>query len=160
MDEETAVVTTNQIHDIAEKLTPVKQIESSLAKFLNDTFQMAREEDDYQKLLKAEIINRLPTLKPNELIALMTSASTNKNDLLSKIMSPAMGLLTAAQQNELSMRQREQSPIYTQNNIKEINAATSADTLIGLQTLMHMINATVQKDKSTETFPAEISQDS
>ena len=135
------IITEQQIHEIAEKSTPVKLIENSLAKFLQDTFMMAREEDEYQKKLKEEIIRRLPDMKPSELIALMTSASTNKNDMLSKLISPTMSLLTASQQNELSLRQAEKSPQYTQNNIKEINTNTPAEIMIGLESLRHFMSS-------------------
>jgi uncharacterized protein YktB (UPF0637 family) len=140
-----------QIHEVVERLTPVKQIETSLAKFLQDTFVMAKEEDDYQKNIKMEIIKRLPDMKPSELIALATSASTNKNDLISKIMAPIAQLLTAAQQNELAIRQQTGSPAFQQTNIREVNNMAPSDVLLGLSSLFNMVNTM----KTAEEAPKE-----
>jgi len=144
------VPTEEQIHDLATKTTSVKLIEDSLGKFLNDTFEMARQEDVYQQAIKNAIIAKLPDMKASELIALATSASTNKNDLISKLVSPTMQLLTAAQQNELAQKQKEQTPHYTQNNIKELNAATPTDILVGLQALQFLAEKVQLKDKIAE----------
>jgi uncharacterized membrane-anchored protein YjiN (DUF445 family) len=130
------------ITKVAEELSPVKTIEKTLAKFVSDTFEMAIAEDNYQKAIKDEIIAKLPDMKASELIALITSASTNKNDLISKIISPTFSLLTAAQQNEMSLRQKETMPNISQTNIREVNAAASVETLQGLQALHHLLNAT------------------
>jgi hypothetical protein len=136
----------SQIHELASKLTPVKEIESSLAKFLQDTFVMAKEEDDYQKNIKEEIIKRLPDMKPSELIALATSATTNKNDLISKIMAPIAQLLTSAQQNELLARQKNDSPQFQQNNIRSVNNIAPSEILIGLQSLFNLTQTMQKKE--------------
>jgi hypothetical protein len=150
MSDELAVIEEQQIKDVIEQLTPVKQIESSLAKFLQDTFIMAKEEDDYQKNIKLEIIKRLPIMKPSELIALMTSASTNKNDLISKIMAPIAQLLTAAQQNELLMKQKMDSPQYQQTNIREINNLAPQEVLVGLQSLFNFAQTMQKKEEKLD----------
>jgi len=147
MENEIIVPTEQDIKDLANKITPVRLIENSLSKFLSDTFIMAKEEDEYQKLIKAEIIKRLPELKANELIALITSASTNKNDLVSKIVSPTMQLLTAAQQNEMASKQKDTNGTYTQNNIKEINNIAPAEVLQGFQAFMNMVTAVQKKEQ-------------
>jgi len=147
MADDELIVTEEQIHAIAEKSTPVKLIESTLASFLNNTFQMAIDEDDYQKDLKNEVRKRLPDFKNTELIALTTSAATNKNDLISKLVAPTMQLLTAAQQNELAQKQRELSPQYMQTNIREVNTTASTDVLVGLNTLMNLLHKLQVKEQ-------------
>jgi len=146
-DENLPQITEEQIKEIANKSTPVKLMESSLASFLQNTFQMAREEDAYIKNIQAEIVSRLPTFKNTEIIALATSASTNKNDLFSKVISPTMGLLTAAQQNELAMRQHEKLPHFNQTNIREINTQTPAAVLQGMQALFNLAEAIKIKEE-------------
>jgi len=155
------IITTNEIVAVEtikelanldkEEHSSVKLIEDSLAGFLGKTFQMAIDEDDYQKQIKDAIIAKLPDMKPSELIALATSASTNKNDLISKLVTPTMQLLTAAQQNELSLRQQEKQPVLSQTNIREINHAAPGEILQGLQALFHVATTLKQKDDFIET---------
>jgi hypothetical protein len=83
-------------------------------------------------------------MKPNELISLVTSASTNKNDLISKILSPTMQLLSAAQQNEMASRRDALLATQNQQNqpsdIRAINQAASTEALVGLQALFNLMN--------------------
>jgi hypothetical protein len=149
--EETAIaITEDKIHELAE-LTPVKKIETSLVGFLENVFLMVQEEDAYQKAIKSEIISRLPDMKPSELIALATSAMTNKNDLVSKTMAPIAQLLTAAQQNELAARQNKDSTVYQQTNIREVNNMAPSEVLTGLQALFNLANASRAKDEIVQS---------
>jgi hypothetical protein len=149
-----------QIQTAAKEITPVSLIEHSLSKFLNDTFVMVREEDDYQKSIKAEVIKRLPDLKPSELIALATSATTNKNDAISKVIAPTMQLLTAAQQNEMASKQKDiQAHSINQTNIREINNTAPSDVLNGLQALFNLANATKEKQLADATSVNQIQDD-
>ena len=150
MKENELVPVEDKIKEIAEKATPVKIMEGSLAKFVSDVFDMAREEDEYQQAIKEAIIAKLPDMKPSELIALATSASTNKNDLISKVINPSMQLLTAAQANELSLRQQEKQPQYNQTNIREINTTTPTDVLQGLQTLFNLASSVKIEDQNPQ----------
>lgn len=148
MEEETTVpaVTEQQIHTIAspvvediEKVTPVTIMENSLSTFMTDVFNQVREEEDYQKKIKEQIVQNLPTMKNSELIALMTSASTNKNDLISKVIAPTMGLMTAAQQNELAERKeaaKEKQVIGTAaGDITQVSTIVPGEVLVGLKGL-------------------------
>jgi hypothetical protein len=155
LDESQTALATRDIHDIVEETTPpspVAKIESGLSDFLGHTFEMVKEEDDYKKQIQAELLSRLPSLKSSELIALVTSASTNLNDQMSKIVSPTMQLLTAAQQVELAKQQKEQAQMqgatFNQNNIRELNATTPGEVLVGLQTLFNLAQATKKKEDS------------
>jgi hypothetical protein len=130
------------IHELSSR--PTKQIEGSLSKFLEDVFEMTRAEDAYQMAIKQQILEKLPEMKPNELISLVTSASTNKNDLISKILSPTMQLLSAAQQNEMASRRDALLATQNQQNqpsdIRAINQAASTEALVGLQALFNLMN--------------------
>jgi hypothetical protein len=140
-----AAQTPAAIHDVVEQMTPVRQIENTLSSFLTKSFELAIDEDTYIKKLQAEILTRLPDLKPSELIALLTSATTNKNDMFSKLISPTAQILTAAQQNELANKQKEQLQQISQTNIREINNVAPSDVLAGLQSLFNLAQA-VKKD--------------
>jgi hypothetical protein len=144
MSDEIAPVNEEQIHQltqqIVEKESPVSLIESSLSSFLNNAFQMAIVDDVVKKELQQELLRRKTDLKPSELIAALTSFHTNHNDMLSKLISPTMQLLTAAQQNEMAAKQKTDNPQYQQTNIRAINSIAPAEVLTGLSTLFQMVN--------------------
>jgi hypothetical protein len=126
----------------AKELTPVAKIENGLSDFLSHTFQMVQEEDAFKKKIQAELIQRLPTLKNTELISLGISQSTNQNDMLSKIVSPTMQLLTAAQQAEMAKQQKEaQSVSLSQTNIRELNTQAPTEVLTGMRAFMELLRA-------------------
>jgi len=142
--EENELVTAEVIRDVVEANTPVKKIEAGLSSFLENTFRMVNEEDDYKKKLQAEVIGRLPQLKNSELIALLTSASTNLNDQMSKVVSPTMQLLTEAQRNEIASKQKEvqnQQNILSQHNFKELNMTAPAEVIGGFKALVDLMTA-------------------
>jgi hypothetical protein len=145
-DESTELMEVNKIHNVVEKMTPVKQIENSLASFLQDTFIMVREEDEYQKAIKAQVVANLPSMKNAELIALITSATTNKNDALSKTIAPIAQLLASAQQAEMSAKQKIENPAFQQTNIREMNTIAPSEVLQGLQSLFNLAKATQRQE--------------
>jgi hypothetical protein len=76
-------------------------------------------------------------MKPSEKIALITSETTNRNDMASKVIAPTMGLMTALQQNELAERKerlKNETPAQP-SNIRQISNVAPADVLAGLQAL-------------------------
>jgi hypothetical protein len=154
MSDENALVEANKIHTLVEKMTPVKQIENSLASFLQDTFIMVREEDDYQKAIKAQVIANLPSMKNTELIALITSATTNKNDALSKTIAPIAQLLASAQQAEMAAKQKIESPAFQQTNIREVNNMAPGDVLVGLQSLFNLARVAQKQEDQVVVVPA------
>jgi ABC-type uncharacterized transport system YnjBCD ATPase subunit len=135
----------------AKELTPVAKIENGLSDFLSHTFQMVQEEDEFKKQIQAELIQRLPTLKNTELISLGISQSTNQNDMLSKIVSPTMQLLTAAQQAEMAKQQKEaQNVSLSQTNIRELNTQAPTEVLTGMRALMELLRAVQTTPTTTE----------
>lgn len=151
---ETELVTQDQIHDIVEeRITPTSKIEAGLSDFLTDTFKMVQEEDLYKKSIQSEIISRLSSFKNSELIALATSQATNENDMLSKIVSPTMALLTAAQQAEMARQQKEvqnQQNVLSQVNVREVNQVTPNEVQVGMKALMDLVQAVGSNVKNAD----------
>jgi hypothetical protein len=142
----------NQIHELAK--SPVNQIESGLSNFVSHTFEMIKEEDAFQAALQKEMLIRLPTLKNSELIAALTSETTNQNDMLSKVLAPTMQLLTAAQQAEMARQQAEvkrQELTISNTNIKEINQIAPHDVVVGMKALFELIQTAETKSNVIAT---------
>ena len=142
--EENEIVKVETIHEIAKytEPTPVSKIERGLSDFISDTFQMIHEEDQYKKSIQIEIMKRLPNLTNSEIIALITSQSSNQNDLISKVISPTMALLTAAQQAEMAKNQKEAQAStlnVAQTNIREINQIAPQEAIVGLKALFDLV---------------------
>lgn len=143
-----------EITEIAEKSAPSKLLNNTLTEFVADVCDQVRKEDEYIDKLKAVALQEAEAgnLKPSELIALLTSATTNKNDLVSKTLSPTMSLLTAAQQNEMNERkeaqkEKEKEALST-NSIRSVSEMAPSDVLVGLQALFTQA-AIVTKSKET-----------
>lgn len=131
-----------EVTEVAEKVTAVSMMENGLATFMMDIFDQVRKEDALQSAIDAELIAQLPNMKPNELIALKTSTGANKNDLVSKVVSPTMQLMAAAQQNELNERreaakEREATKVISQSNIRQVTDMAPSEVLVGLQALFN-----------------------
>ena len=145
------------ISDDVKKLSPVLKIETGLSNFLQNAFDIAVEEQQFHKKLEEEIVNRLPTFKNSELIALATSNRTNQNDLMSKLVAPTLQLATARQQNEMAKAQKAEGPTISQTNIQEVNNMAPQEVLVGLKSLFDLtqvlkrpeetVDYTVEKDK-------------
>lgn len=154
MEENTELITSEEVHEVTQYISqpsPVTKIEAGLSDFISDTFKMVKEEDDYQKEIQAEMIKRLPTLKNSEIIALATSQATNQNDMISKVVSPTMGLLTSAQQAEMARQQKEiqmQQNIGSQTNMKEININANQEVLSGMKALMDLMNVAKEQART------------
>ena len=114
-------------------------MENALSTFMADIFEEVRQENLYAATLREHVLSRLDEMKPSEIIALITSESTNKNDLVSKVISPTMQLLTVAQQNELAERKEkakeEEKKVVSTSNIGQVSELAPSEFLFGLQTL-------------------------
>lgn len=147
--------TEEEITELAEKNSPSKLLNSTLTEFVADVCDQVRKEDEYIDKLKEVALQEAQSgnLKPSELIALLTSATTNKNDLVSKTLGPTMGLLTAAQQNEISERKEAQKEkekeVQNANDIRSVSNMAPSDVLIGLQALFTQVTA-VAKNQTKE----------
>lgn len=136
------VPTEEEIAALADKAgsSPSALLRGTLTKFVDDVCEQVRQEDNYITELKKVALNAAQSgqLKSNELIALITSATSNKNDLVSKVISPTMGMLTAAQQNEMNERKeamREKERTQQPSSIRAVSDMAPSDVLVGLQAL-------------------------
>ena len=145
------IVSEKQISTIAEKVTPVSMMENALSTFMADIFEEVRQEDMYIQTLRKDIIADLPNMKPSEKIALITSETTNRNDMASKVIAPTMQLLTAAQQNELAERKErlkeQENKVIHASSIQQVSSLAPADVLVGLQALFNMSNIATPQQK-------------
>lgn len=133
--------TEDEISKIAAEVGPSDVLKDSLTEFVRDVCNQVREEDKYISELKQVALQEAKAghLKNNELIALLTSATSNKNDLTSKVINPTMSLLQAAQQNAMNerkelLREREKSAA-PKSDIRSISEIAPSDVLVGLQAL-------------------------
>lgn len=151
------VVSENQISTIAEKVTPVSMMENALSTFMADIFEEVRQENLYAATLREHVLSRLDEMKPSEIIALITSESTNKNDLVSKVISPTMQLLTVAQQNELAERKEkakeEEKKVVSTSNIGQVSELAPSEVLVGLQTLFNMTSMMQPNNNNNKIVP-------
>lgn len=152
-----SVVSENQISTIAEKVTPVSMMENALSTFMADIFEEVRQENLYAATLREHVLSRLDEMKPSEIIALITSESTNKNDLVSKVISPTMQLLTVAQQNELAERKEkakeEEKKVVSTSNIGQVSELAPSEVLVGLQTLFNMTSMMQPNNNNNKIVP-------
>jgi hypothetical protein len=132
------------------RLTPVLKIESGLSNFLQNAFDIAIKEQEFQRQIEAEIVSRLPTLKNQEIIALATSNRTNQNDLFSKLVAPTLQLATARQQNEMAQTQKVTETTISQTNIKEMNTLAPQDVLQGFKSLFDMVTVLRRPEEAVE----------
>lgn len=172
-EEETSLVTANsteitqepektftesEITAIADKASPSDMLNNTLTEFVADVCDQVRKEDEYIDKLKEVALQEAQSgnLKPSELIALLTSATTNKNDLVSKTLGPTMGLLTAAQQNEMNERKeamREKEKETQPTNIRAVSSMAPSDVLIGLQALFTQARIVAGSKENKEEQP-------
>lgn len=140
----TPPLTPAQVSAVAEKVTPVSMMTNALSTFMADIFEEVRQEDLYIQELRKDILNDLPNMKPSEKIALITSETTNRNDMASKVIAPTMQLMTALQQNELAerkekMKEQEVRQVSV-SNIGQVSAIAPSEVLTGLQALFSLQN--------------------
>lgn len=90
--------------------TPIQDVEESLGSFTKHTFEIVKDEYEFQKSIESEIQARLQ-LDPKdggftskELIALHTNNSVNLNDRISKILGPTFTLMTEEVRAEINAR--------------------------------------------------------
>lgn len=90
--------------------SPVRDVENSLGSFTKHTFEIIKDEYDFQKCIEAEIQARLQLeakdggFTAKELIALHTNNSVNLNDRISKVLGPTFSLMTEEVKAEIAAR--------------------------------------------------------
>lgn len=156
MEEEKSIVASEkEITDITEKVTPVSMMTNALSTFMADIFEEVRQEDMYINTLRQDIIADLPNMKPSEKIALITSETTNRNDMASKVIAPTMQLLTTMQQNEIAERKErmkeEEKKVINISNVSQVADAAPSEVLKGLQQLFNFNNVIAPAKKANLT---------
>ena len=138
-----------------EKPTVIEQFQIELLDYAKKLFKEQLEDHQFVKAAQQHAINNnFKDLDPN-FVGMLTSATTNKNDLASKSLAPLMQLLTAAQQNELAERKEKEKAKEaksTTTNITQLNTIAPMEVLQGLQGLFNLANATQLK-------PAQVVED-
>lgn len=99
--------------------TPSEVVEKKLSEFVADAFSATNKDLEFNEKLKSELVNRLPSLSDNQIIALFSNTNVNLNDKMSKLIAPTVGLMTAEKQAEIQAQQRKEQ---AQNQIL-INAS-------------------------------------
>ena len=117
--------------------SPVRDVENSLGSFTQHTFEIIKDEYDFQKSIEAEIQARLQLeakdggFTAKELIALHTNNSVNLNDRISKVLGPTFTLMTEEVKAEIAARTAAEKQQQAQVNINLGNNA-SPDQMRGL----------------------------
>lgn len=103
--------------------SPVQDVEKSLGSFTRHTFDIIKEEYDFQRCIEEDIKKRLQ-LDPKEggftakeVIALLTNNSVNLNDRISKVLGPTFQLMTEEVKAEINARNNLEREKQSQVNI-------------------------------------------
>lgn len=117
--------------------SPVRDVENSLGSFTQHTFEIIKDEYDFQKSIEAEIQARLQLdakdggFTAKELIALHTNNSVNLNDRISKVLGPTFTLMTEEVKAEIAARTAAEKQQQAQVNIN-LGSNASPDQMRGL----------------------------
>lgn len=134
------------------------KVEDSLAKFVDDSFDIARAEFEFQKAIQAEIVaNRLNTMTDNQIIALISNTGVNSADKIAKTMNPWVQLATARQQAQIQAESAERTAVIQTGNgpvvsmagsaLKEVNRSASKEVLQGMDALSKILEFAVASAK-------------
>lgn len=155
---------------------PIKDVEESLSAFTKHTFDIIKEEYNFQKEIETEISQRLQLdandggFTSNQLIALHTNNSVNLNDRISKVLGPTFQLMTSKQQAEIQANATAKAAADkasvninmggtpgSNEYMKSVNEKASQQTLQGLTQLYNLLGGIDIKQK--ENIAAEQPKD-
>jgi len=145
---------------IKEPPNPMDKVEESLARFVDDAFEVTRAEFSFSKKVQDHILTRLDNFSENQLIALVSNAGVNSADKISKTMNPWVQLATARQQAQIAAESAERtaqiqtgnSPtLISGNSLKDANQSATKEVLQGMDALSKLISfATSSAKKQIE----------
>lgn len=143
------VPTEEAIHHVSEIVSTNNILNNTLTAFVDDVCEQVRQEELYISQLRECALREAQSggMKASELIALLTSATSNKNDLVSKVISPTMQLLAEAQRNEIQERREiqkekeEMKKMVSPSGIRQVSDIAPSEVLIGLQALFTQATA-------------------
>lgn len=145
--------TQEDIEKVLAKVSPVAIMTDSLKDFYKDVFDMGRQQEDYLNFLRQGVMKDWDKFKPSEKAALITAETSNRNDLVSKVVTPLTQLLTSAQANELAdKRERDKSKqdFQSPSNIRSISELAPTEVLVGLQALVGLAAPLQKKAEVTQ----------
>lgn len=140
-----APVTQNQ-NPPNDKPSMIEQLQIEVLQYAKNLFQEQLEDHQFVQAAQQHAIqNGFKDLDP-AFVGMLTSATTNKNDLASKSLAPFIQLFTAAQQNELAERrekekEKEKEHVPANTTINQLNTIAPMEVLQGFQALFNMANA-------------------
>ena len=141
-----APVTQNQNTSPNDKPSMIEQLQIEVLQYAKNLFQEQLEDHQFVQAAQQHAIqNGFKDLDP-AFVGMLTSATTNKNDLASKSLAPFIQLFTAAQQNELAERrerekEKEKEHVPANTTINQLNTIAPMEVLQGFQALFNMANA-------------------
>ena len=139
-----APVTQNQNPPPNDKPSMIEQLQIEVLQYAKNLFQEQLEDHQFVQAAQQHAIqNGFKDLDP-AFVGMLTSATTNKNDLASKSLAPFIQLFTAAQQNELAERrerEKEKEHVPANTTINQLNTIAPMEVLQGFQALFNMANA-------------------
>lgn len=145
-DADTSIQALSQLADLASKPSqaaadarlspsPIRDVENSLGSFTQHTFEIIKDEYDFQKDIQNEIRARLQLdvkdggFTGKEIIALHTNNSVNLNDRISKVLGPTFTLMTEEVKAEIAARTAQEKQ---QQAVVNIGIGGSPDQMRGL----------------------------
>ena len=148
MDSTQIVPTNTQDQNIPpnDKPSMIEQLQIEVLQYAKNLFQEQLEDHQFVQAAQQHAIqNGFKDLDP-AFVGMLTSATTNKNDLASKSLAPFIQLFTAAQQNELAERrerekEKEKEHVPANTTINQLNTIAPMEVLQGFQALFNMANA-------------------
>lgn len=151
------VPTEEAIHHVSEMVSTNNILNNTLTAFVDDVCEQVRQEELYISQLRECALREAQSggMKASELIALLTSATSNKNDLVSKVISPTMQLLAEAQRNEIQERREiqkekeEMKKMVSPSGIRQVSDIAPSEVLIGLQALFTQATALKRAQPAT-----------
>lgn len=152
-------ITLDDIQAIAAQQSPVKQVEGAFSDFVRDSFDIVRCRDNQtQKALQA-LVDKLPEMDADQLIAAVQVLTTNDNDLVGRIMAPLSSLLTTSLHNEMEDRREREKIAQSAGGTKNVIARAGesgngnlvgADQFQKLLSIMASVNAQMPEKKKDE----------
>jgi hypothetical protein len=123
--------------------SPVVAVETSLAMFVKDAFDVTRKDFEFGQVIEESLITDLQDdkLNPNQKIALYSSYAVNNNDKISKLLAPIMQLMTARQQAELAAAAQVASTQVAATTVSnDLNKTAPRDVLQGMAQLQNLLS--------------------
>lgn len=118
-------------------------VQETVTLLYKDIADEIRAQDEFERTVRKQVIANLPTMSNKELIALNTSISQTKNDLVSKTVSPMTQIINNAQINELNEKREQQKQLEQQHSPQGISGIASSapnDVMVGFKAISDLVS--------------------